>query len=766
MVAKSGAYTLYGVPADHRLVAFQSGDNLAYKLYDSDKRVLVSRTEHDMFGTAPKIIPDPTVGKLFIFFANSDRRLSALRITLNVSGTGHNRKYQTSEQLLDLYDDDENPCRTHVASVHQIKGGVIVTYLPPDDSDLMFAYFSFEDLLQPPDGRDNSRVFPVTGTQHALQINASQDDIVLRRQSAAIVPNHTNNQLRLVVVFKNWRTKKDFKTYEFTLDTNNFQPTPAAGPTVVSAGDLEIRTEYPYVHTGLDGRAYISFYAGSSGQLVSLQRNLSTNNGQVTIVWDQYQDTELQVNSKSLQGLQVETEPTISYFPETRDKPEITNRDQTFPDSEIPVHRAVTIVYDDGDKYLNVADHEFGMLCRQFLPKVTTDVPPELVGVIEGSPPMSNEAIQSNESELKQSNMFSEIKLMLEDSTTGKSTLTNTFSSMIRVGLSIAASAGVPGDKVTEKTGVSLATTYLYESSHAEIKEYSDISAFISRVRTLKDDGRYVQSPLGTAYVLTSSIVGFAYYMRPPGVKGLEDLPPAIPVLYEYGAADMHIIPQNYYIHPADAIPGDIASYADLNRKSKLDQLPTLPFRDAQPQISWTAEGDVQFTSTARFAHEKQDSTSHSINVTAALTRSWEAQLGTPIAGVGVQIDADLKVEFSYTYATQEVNGTREELTFGLNMEQFAGTGFKALERYTSLVYIIQPDTGDAQHLTDSWIKRLIAADNPKKDESLNQKLYNALWDRNAGKSKVSGSNPWFIRYAVINVEPESFLSKHPSDRG
>ena len=102
--------------------------------------------------------------------------------------------------------------------------------------------------------------FPIAITHYTFPPH-SQTRCGPAHQSSTIVPNHNGNEgtLLLVVVIRDWNGGQ-FWTAEYSLDAETLKPSrvsePAMAPTTDEDGNAYvIQTQYPFVHTGLDGRA-------------------------------------------------------------------------------------------------------------------------------------------------------------------------------------------------------------------------------------------------------------------------------------------------------------------------------------------------------------------------------------------------------------------------------------------------------------------------------------------------------------------------------
>ena len=403
-------------------------------------------------------------------------------------------------------------------------------------------------------------------------------------------------------------------------------------------------------------------------------RNISAGDSESRVEWS------LSAEPVSSRGLLTKTAPTVSYAVDSRSNDPIKdmgNSDDRLPESEINVARVTTIVYDE-DKFHFRLTH-FGALYRQRLDTIQgRKVPMALLGVIEGPPPMSNAVLKDNPTR-SDTLQWSEAAIEKTSSTTHTLGVTRTTSLMLKVGASLSVEAGLNAQHVgpgfTAKTSFSLATSYLYESNYVEFSESGILEQIPLRSTSLNQS----QQRKGIAIFLNYGIEGFAYYMKPPGIENIDQLPAAIPVLYEITATDKHFHFASYTMHPHYGNPGIISSYATDRIKRNIDNLNnnSIADLDSPIELTWIKDSIAPATKSASFTKGSNSTTRQRVNITAAIKSEWEAKYGIIAANAGVGFQAEL--EFSYTYATESSDKQSEKVEFAMKMDQrsFNGTTYK-----------------------------------------------------------------------------------------
>ena len=780
MAIESGATALYNSPYGYRWQAYRRDGDIYAVLYEGDSvesPVLDCPTGSSSQKTAPVLRPTPQgANQIDVFYANDDAsRLHIGRVTFDV--TNKTSSWSAVQLRYQLDGKKTSTLYTNGVSVTPVPGGVLTVTRGASKDENILCFFSNEDLQV----LDKKKP-PVATYSYALSTEGVTASLDLSRSMATVVnsvdPNPGKNAgdvpyvtgVRLVVTIKDTSQNPStgIQVLEYTLG-KNYEPTLVSTEPMRVDASTSIKTKYPVAQTAVDGRVYVSFYEHDDGQTYMSQfvRKGTGKYGQ-TVAWEYDEKVDADLTPEGSLPIEPWRSPTLAFLPASDDSGIVDQGSNGTPGPgsvQVSVAEKISVVYGTGG--LSIASKAFGYVCRrQMDPIPAIDVPPVLLGVARGGPPLSNGVLQSM-GEFGAS-VSSTTSIETTQTATRGSTATTAYSASLTVGGTVTVGAKVGNDEfyVEKNAGVSirLSSQYSYQSviqTYESVSVTNHISPSSKPTRRGPDGNHWVR-PSGTAYLLKADIIGYAYYFAGAGVDepGNLDLQTGLPedaaVLYDYTATNPYIQSLSFDIDKG-AIPGVLSTYATPEHISALDALPTLPFvGGSRPQLSWNESSGNDVNVDVAFEESRRNISRNAWSISSTVRTFWNKSIKAGIPSASVEVFAELAL--AYDYAEEIEQGTAETFRLGATIDMDGHLGDSDLQSYVSQVYFIKPIDGSKQSrtMTAEWIEELKAYPTPSNDV-----LVGMLCDPD-GQSRVVGSNPFFVDYSVVGLIPSDFQDPVP----
>ncbi len=778
MAIESGATALYNSPYGYRWQAYRRDGDIYAVLYEGDSvdsPVLDCSTGSSSQKTAPVLRPTPHgANQIDVFYANNDAaRLHIGRVTFDVANK--TSTWSTVQLRYQLDDETTSTLYTNGVSVTPVPGGVLTVTRGASKDENILCFFSNEDLQML-----HKKKPPVATYWYALSTEGVTVSLDLSRSMATIVnsvePNPGKNAdevpyvtgVRLVVTVKDTSQNPStgIQVLEYTLG-KNYEPTLVSNEPVQVDASTSIKTKFPVAQTAVDGRVYVSFYERNDDEIYVSQfvRKGTGTYGQ-TVAWEYDEKVDADLTPEGSRAIQPWRSPTLAFLPASDDSGIVDQGSNGTPGPggvQVPVAEKISVVYGTGG--LSIASKAFGYVCRRQMDAIpAVNVPPVLLGVARGGPPLSNGVLQSMGT--SGTSVSSTTSIETTQTATRGSTATTAYSASLTVGGTVTVGAKVGNDNLyVEKNGgvsIRLSTQYAYQSVVQTYESVSVTNHISPSSKPTPIDGDYWIRPSGTAYLLKADIIGYAYYFAGPDVDDPANLdlqtglPEDAAVLYDYTASNPYIQSLSFDIDKGP-IPGVLSTYATPEHISALDALPTLPFvGGSRPQLSWNESSGNDVNVDVAFEESRRNISRNSWSVSSTVRTFWSKSIKAGIPSASVEVFAELAL--AYEYAEEIENGMAETFRLGATVDMDGHLGDSDLQSYVSQVYFIKPIDGSKQSrtMTADWIEGLKAYSTTSNDV-----LLEMLCDPD-GQSRVTGSNPFFVDYSVVGLTPSDFQDPMP----
>ncbi|EDM78193.1 hypothetical protein PPSIR1_00630 [Plesiocystis pacifica SIR-1] len=787
MAIQSGTAALYNQPPNYRWEAYNRDGKIYAILYSQDdttQKIIDCAPGWDCYKSAPAIratpidpnAVNPNQRAIDVFFATADSRLAIARITFDY--TPGEAPSNPSSQVTKLrYDQDGNGSYSKLpttgVSVSPIDGGVVTITRNAAKNKNLLCFFSNEDLADLGTTVVASQAHELETPDESLNLDRTMGTIINGVQTLANNEGYAATNM-LVLGIKATSGDPGIYAVEYYLGNDQgdaFAPSLLGSRTELLTADISsIATNRPKVQTAVDGRVYISFYQDDDGDATVTQfvRHGTGDHGEDR-TWRQVKHVFPGV--ADLSNVAMWTSPGLAYRSEQSNDEIQTQRElENLTTQVFPVTRSCSVVYGSGG--LSLQTDSFGHLRREALPVVSAMVmPPVLLGVVRGAPPMSNTIITQNPG--RAGYQKSSVKIVQSESVLAETEVSAQFGASLNVGGAVSWGVGVEEIAGTKKTlSFSIALGAMFSSVYQQMDRMSsELTIDTAQYPLDPMGGGYFVPPWGYAYFMLAGLAGYAYYFVDESTSDydsdntLPNLPIDATVLYEYSSVRKEYVALPFDIRPdcewngiPAAVPGDLGAYAETARYTALSEQPQLSFASSQgsPQVGWVIGNASATTVDYEFAHNDRNVSRHSISIDAAMRFAWKTRVKSNIGALEASAYGEVGVSFAYAQQSASETASTFTLESNLDMRAATGPGQPIPSSYTSQIFMVKAEdfSTQSQEMISSWVAELEANDTPFNAIILGLVKHK---DPEAAGSRIDSSNPFFIDYAVTSITPTGY---------
>lgn len=781
-----------------------SENSLAYWLTDdSDPDSKPKRTKLDEAASIqPIAFTHNEDGFIYCFYVTDGGRLTCYRLTsdgfgkLTINGR-FTLQRQDGTSFKDIKNNNTNEKRFGAT---QVPGGILATYYNGSGVEM-----SFYELENRPDENGDwqpeaSHPLPSNITKvHSSTVIADLTPVVgdggLRLIVADLVDGKINIHESILI--------KDHEPKGFD--------DPTFGSYTHETTFSKITSKYPLLHTGPDGRAYLSYYVpytvdkedDASNPCFAVRTTTysdpgareSVNNGPTGVSWVESGVGTLgpEINDKALKNISKGSAPTANYevIGESA-KTTAKLGEDTVTNASVRIDRVINILSNSSTKK---GHGFFGNALRIPLGESEQTSKGVIVGYTEGPPPLpyqnlsldigvrpdpkSSVDIEFTDTQLNGATISSNTSFVMKSEgklgSGGKLADTTVYA-----GIAFEFSMEIGFKEVATKltgvtTNVVLGQSYDNQDfGFISTERAAQIGAPASLVGSEENGDRTLWPPgVGTIFLQTMAVTGVAYRFLPAGAKLEDDLNPDIPSIVVYAPSTVEVRAVDYFLNPSKPVPGNLATYTAEQENiwwAGLDDSTQFAGKQ-EPYLAWSNTGNARQWRTA--FSQKDNANTTFTDITALVGVFLEAQ------GPGFKTEFKLLTGTNLNFSTETFDSERRSLSVVTEISLHSDLNNPDVyQGFTGHTHFLAPEGLDnkkkvIENLRDNllWQDDKVKDDDEEQTEeqrkystfvkaqwARNQEVMDMIdWGVNSAVERVTdtAANPFAITQLVDHLDPE-----------